>query len=143
MTRYISFLKYAWIFLLTSKYLRIVRYGIVGLTNAGVCVTFMYLGYLAGLHYLEYTILGYFISILFSFYMNLRFTFRVSGNIKKRLVLFFVISLSNLAMVEMIEYIMIDIYKFQPMVAIICGILWYAVIGFIINTLWIYRHSMD
>lgn len=136
-------IKYLWHYLTTKKHLRIVRYLLVGLTNTTVCFSFMYLGFLAGLHYLEYTVLGYFVSILYSFYMNLRFTFRVTGNITKRLIFFFVINLTNLAIVEVIEYVMIDMYKLNHLFSIICAMLWYSLVGFTINTLWVYRNSMD
>ncbi|PJD93539.1 MAG: hypothetical protein CK424_01685 [Legionella sp.] len=132
-----------WTYLTESQHLRIVRYLMVGLTNMTVCVFFMYIGSLAGLHYLEYTILGYLISILYSFYMNLRFTFQVTGNIKKRLILFFVINLSNLGLVGIIEYVMIDIFKYNHQLSIICAMLWYSIAGFTMNTFWVYRRSMD
>ncbi len=138
-----SKIKQFWTYLTESQHLRIVRYLMVGLTNMTVCLFFMYIGALAGLHYLEYTVLGYFVSILYSFYMNLRFTFRVSGNITKRLILFFVINFSNLGLVEVIEYVMIDVFHYNHLLSIICAMLWYSVAGFAMNTFWVYRHSMD
>jgi len=132
-------IKRFWAYLTTAKHLRFVRYLMVGLTNMTVCLSFMYIGAAAGLHYLEYTVLGYFVSILYSFFMNLRFTFRVSGNITRRLTLFFVINFSNLGVVELIEYVMIDIYHFNHYLSIFCAMLWYSIAGFIMNSLWVYR----
>ncbi|HVT61892.1 MAG TPA: GtrA family protein [Legionellaceae bacterium] len=142
MNKKVLTLKNFWNYLTTSQHLRIVRYFMVGFTNMTVCLLFMYLGSVAGLHYLEYTVLGYFISILYSFYMNLRFTFRVSGNITKRLILFFVINFTNLGIVEGIEYVMIDIYQYNHLFSIICAMLWYSIAGFAMNSLLVYRNKI-
>ena len=127
--------------ILTSPHLRVVRYALVGLSNMSVCFTVMYLGSLAGLHYLQYTVLGYSISIVYSFYMNLRFTFRVSGNITRRLLLFFLVNFTNLGLVEVIEYVMIDVWKINHLFSIICAMIWYSLAGFICNMLFVYRRK--
>ena len=98
----------------------------------------MYLGSLFGLNYLLYTVLGYLITIIYSFYMNLRFTFQVSGNISKRFQLFFLINLTNLALVEAIEYTLIDILKWNHYLSIFSAMVWYAVSGFICNRIFVY-----
>jgi len=132
-------IKKLWHYLLTHHHMRFVRYLMVGATNMTVCFTFMYIGSALGLHYLEYTVLGYVIAIVYSFYMNLRFTFRVSGNITKRLISFFAINLTNLGIVELIEYMMISVYHLNPLFSIICAMFWYSLAGFTINALWVYR----
>lgn len=131
--------KQLWYYLMTAKHMRFIRYLMVGATNMTVCFTFMYIGAAVGLNYLEYTVLGYLIAILYSFYMNLRFTFRVSGNITKRLLAFFAINFTNLGIVEVIEYQMISVYHCNHYFSIICAMLWYSVAGFTINALWVYR----
>lgn len=133
-------IKFLWHYLNTTPHMRFVRYLMVGTTNMIICFTFMYIGSALGLHYLEYTVLGYAISILYSFFMNLRFTFRVSGNITKRLIAFFVINFTNLGIVEVIEYVMISVYGLNPLFSIICAMLWYSIAGFTVNALWVYRH---
>ncbi len=127
--------------IVTSPHFRIVRYGMVGLSNMSVCFIVMYLGALAGLHYLQYTVLGYSISIVYSFYMNLRFTFRVSGNITRRLLLFFLVNFTNLGLVEVIEYVMIDVWKINHLFSIICAMVWYSLTGFICSMLFVYRRK--
>ncbi len=139
MNKLTSVVKKLWHYLVTKHHMRFVRYLMVGTTNMTVCVTFMYIGSALGLNYLEYTVLGYLIAILYSFYMNLRFTFRVSGNITKRLLAFFAINFFNLGIVELIEYVMISVYHLNPVFAIICAMLWYSLAGFAINALWVYR----
>ena len=119
-----------------------VRYIMVGMTNTTVCFSTMYLGSLAGLHYLSYTAVGYLVAILYSFFMNLYFTFRVNGQILKRLTLFFAINLTNLGIVETIEYIMIDNFHINPLLSILCAMTWYVVTGFLINSYLVYSQKI-
>ncbi|MDP3561162.1 MAG: GtrA family protein [Legionellaceae bacterium] len=120
-----------------------VRYLLVGMTNTTVCFVTMYLAALAGLHYLAYTAVGYLVAILYSFFMNLRFTFRVEGQILKRLSLFFCINLSNLVLVELIEYIMIDIWGVNRLLSILTAMTWYVVTGFLINSYLVYSRKIQ
>ena len=140
MNKYKSLVKFLWQYLKTAQHMRVIRYLMVGFGNMFVCFAFMYMGALIGLNYLEYTVLGYIVAILFSFYMNLRFTFRVTGNIMQRMIWFFIISFTNLAIVELIEYEMISVYHFNHLFSILCAMFWYAASGFTINALWVYRH---
>ncbi len=119
-----------------------VRYLMVGMTNTTVCFSAMYLGALAGLHYLSYTAVGYLVAILYSFFMNLYFTFRVEGKILKRLTLFFAINLTNLGIVEIIEYIMIDIFYMDRLFSILSAMTWYVITGFLINTYLVYSRKI-
>lgn len=120
-----------------------VRYLMVGMTNTTVCFSAMYLGSLAGLHYLAYTALGYLVAILYSFFMNLYFTFRVEGKILKRLTLFFVINLTNLVVVEIIEYIMIDKFYMNRLFSILSAMTWYVITGFLINSYLVYSRKIE
>lgn len=117
------------------------RYLIVGVSNTLLCLSIMSLGAYWGMNYIAYTALGYLITILLSFFMNLRFTFRAQGQIAKRLCLFFAVSVGNLLLVEVIEYILIDLFEIKTVIAILCGMSWYTVTGFLINHLWVYRAS--
>lgn len=140
MNKYKPIIRCLWRYLQTAHHMRVIRYLMVGFSNMLVCFAFMYIGSLLGLHYLEYTVMGYVISILFSFYMNLHFTFRVSGNIMRRMIWFFLISFTNLGVVELIEYEMIGVYHFNHLFSIFCAMFCYAAAGFTINALWVYRH---
>ncbi|MDP3706447.1 MAG: GtrA family protein [Legionellaceae bacterium] len=119
-----------------------VRYLMVGITNTTVCFSIMYLGALSGLHYLSYTALGYLVAILYSFFMNLYFTFRVEGQILKRLTLFFAINLTNLGLVEIIEYIMIDKFNLNRLFSILSAMTWYVITGFLINSYLVYSRRI-
>ncbi|MDF1758815.1 MAG: GtrA family protein [Legionellaceae bacterium] len=120
-----------------------VRYLLVGCTNTTVCFAAMYIASLFGLHYLAYTAVGYLVAIIYSFFMNLRFTFKVEGKIAKRLLLFFVINLSNLGIVEIIEYILIDIFHWNRLLSILCAMTWYVITGFLINSYLVYSRKIS
>jgi putative flippase GtrA len=119
-----------------------VRYLLVGCTNTTVCFLAMYISSLFGFHYLTYTAIGYLVAIFYSFFMNLHFTFKVEGQIFKRLTLFFVINLSNLGVVEIIEYIMIDKLYMNRLFSILCAMTWYVVTGFLINNYLVYSQKI-
>lgn len=119
-----------------------IRYVMVGCTNTAVCLVSMYTAYLMGFHYLAYTAIGYLVAIIYSFFMNLHFTFRVEGRIVKRLSLFFMINLSNLGIVEIIEYVMIDIFYINRLLSIIIAMSWYVITGFLMNNYLVYKRKL-
>ena len=119
-----------------------IRYVMVGCTNTAVCLVSMYTAYLMGFHYSAYTAIGYLVAIIYSFFMNLHFTFRVEGRIIKRLSLFFMINLSNLGIVEIIEYVMIDIFYINRLLSIITAMSWYVITGFLMNNYLVYKRKL-
>lgn len=123
--------------------LKFFRYLMVGFFNTLLCVTVMYLGWLMGLNYLQFTALGYASSITLSFFMNLRYTFRVSGSVGKRLALFWVVCLVNLCFVELIEYSLVEWFFIDRFIAIFCGMCWYVVTGFLVNNFLVYRQRIE
>ena len=130
--------------ILTPKHLALlrmlIRYGLVGGVNTVLCFSLMYLGASMGLGYLAYTALAYSITIVLSFFMNLVFTFRVHGQLLKRLSAFILLSGCGLLMVEGIEYTLIELLHWMPWVAILCAMSCYTALGFWVNGRWIYRH---
>ncbi len=66
MTRLFNWLKNqpTWLVDLRRKFL---SYSAVGVANATLCITLMCCGSYGGLNYFEYTILGYGVTIFFSF----------------------------------------------------------------------------
>lgn len=113
----------------------------VGLTNTFTCSMLMYLGALVGMNYLFYTAFGYIITIFLSFFMNLFFTFQVRGDLMKRLGIFLLINLTNLAMVEVIEFQLIEKYHLQAVIAVFFGMSWYVVTGYLLNNFLVYRKA--
>ena len=116
------------------------RYLVVGALNTVLSISIMYLGALLGLGYLWYTALGYTTTILLSFFLNLRYTFKMRDRMLARLAGFMLVSFSNLAIVELLEYYLIDCCAIPRQVAILCGMLWYVSSGFLLNNFVVYRH---
>ena len=117
------------------------RYLLVGGLNTVICLLIMYLGARLNLHYLVYTPMGYMTTILLSFFMNLHYTFQVKDRAGSRLIGFLLVSLVNLAIVELMEYGLIEICSFPRWLAILTGMSWYVLTGFLINNFVIYRHT--
>lgn len=126
--------------MLTNKFL---RYLLTGTANTLVCFTMMYLGASLGLDYLKYTVLGYLVATIFSFFMNLHYTFRVEGQMLKRLSLFFLVSFVNLLLVEIIEFTLIESFSLNHLFAIFCGMCWYLLAGFILNNKLVYCKNLQ
>lgn len=117
-------------------------YLIVGIMNTLLCLMIMYCGARLGLNYLAYTGLGYVIAILFSFFMNLRYTFRVEGHTLRRLFLFLCINVVNLLLVELIEHVLIETVALNKLAAIFIGMSWYIFSGFVLNSVLVYRQPV-
>ena len=125
-----------------QAYYKFARYLLVGAMNTLLTLCLMFIGAVAGFSYLYYTAFAYLIGITCSFFMNLRFTFRVQGQIKRRLFLFFLINLGNLFIVECIEYTLIEKFSMVQPLAIFCGMIWYAVTGYFMNNWLVYHQKL-
>lgn len=117
------------------------RYLLVGAFNTLLCFLLMYAGSALGLGYLVYTAMGYLTTIVLSFFMNLRFTFKVRDRAGMRLLGFMAVSLTNLAIVEGIEYTLIESFGVMRPIAIVIGMGWYVSTGFLMNNFVVYRRT--
>ena len=117
------------------------RYLMVGAFNTVLCFCVMYAGASVGLGYLVYTAIGYLTTIMFSFFMNLRYTFKVRDRAGIRLMGFMTLCLTNLSIVEFIEYTLIESFSFVRWFAILVGMGWYVSTGFLVNNFVIYRRT--
>jgi putative flippase GtrA len=123
-----------WIFL--DKFL---RYSLVGGVNTVLSLSLMYLGACLGIGYLWYTAVAYSTTILLSFFMNLRYTFKTRDRMGARLVGFLLVSFGNLAIVELLEYYLIDHCAVDRPLAILAGMVWYVASGFLLNNYVVYK----
>jgi len=117
------------------------RYLLVGACNTVLNLGMMYIGSSLGLHYLIYTPMGYLTTIVLSFFMNLHYTFKVRDRRGYRLLGFLSVSLTNLAIVEIIEYVLVEVWSIKRWVAVFLGMGWYVVTGFLVNNYIVYRHT--
>lgn len=117
------------------------RYLLVGAFNTVLNLTMMYVGASLGLHYLVYTPMGYLTTIVLSFFMNLHYTFKVRDRRGSRLLGFLLVSLTNLCIVEIIEYFLVEAWSLQRWIAVLIGMGWYVMAGFLLNNYVVYRHT--
>ncbi|MGQ3891648.1 GtrA family protein [Legionella sp. CNM-4043-24] len=122
---------------------RFSSYLAVGAINTLLCFLLMYLGHLWGMNYLYYTAFGYLFTIAFSFFMNLRFTFQVEGQLMKRLTLFAAIGVFNLLLVEYIEFTLVERFDSGKIFAIVCGMTWNVLAGFLASNFLVYRRTPE
>jgi putative flippase GtrA len=94
-----------------------------------------------GVHYIAYTAIGYGFAICCSFFLNLKFTFNVGKATKTRFLKFISISGMNLLLVELIEVSLIEHMQVRELFAIMTGMIWYTLSGFILNKFLVYTKS--
>jgi putative flippase GtrA len=113
----------------------------VGVINFLICIITMKILANLNIHYSIYTAIGYSLAICCSFFLNLKFTFQNSQFSLERFFKFSSISFINLALVEVIEYCLIETVHTQKLIALIIGMAWYTITGFLINKFYVYNVS--
>ncbi len=109
------------------------RYCCVGAVNTIVSISIMFgLAYM-GVNYLLYTSLAYIVGIVVSFCLNLRLTFSSQGHVRRRFVRFILVNLLNLACVELVQFVLIELCHFPEELGVGIGMLSYVFIGFFAN----------
>ncbi|MFA5341452.1 MAG: GtrA family protein [Clostridia bacterium] len=133
-----KFMKYR---LFRELYL-IIKYGIVGIINTGITTGIFFLLSLLGFKYLVYTVIGYAVGICVSFLLNRKYTFKKDNeNTTRQIILFFAISVSLLAIVQLIQYLLIDIYDLQEWLGVGIGMVFYTGTGFILNRNIVFKYK--
>ncbi|NLY95934.1 MAG: GtrA family protein [Clostridiaceae bacterium] len=125
-----------------TELLTMVKYGLVGVANTAVFSLVTYLVSLTGVHYSIYTAIGYIVAILFSFYMNNRFTFKgTKGDVKVMLAKFLGVTLSLMLLVQVIQYVFIDVIGTMEIIGIIVGMLFYTGTGYLLNRNFVFKNK--
>jgi putative flippase GtrA len=125
-----------------TELLTMVKYGLVGVANTAIFSLVTYLVSLTGVHYSIYTAIGYIVAILFSFYMNNRFTFKgTKGDVKVMLAKFLGVTLSLMLLVQVIQYVFIDIIGTMEIIGIIVGMLFYTGTGYLLNRNFVFKNK--
>jgi putative flippase GtrA len=120
----------------------IIKYGIVGIINTGITTGIFFLLSLLGFKYLVYTVIGYAVGICVSFLLNRKYTFKKDNeNTTRQIILFFAISVSLLAIVQLIQYLLIDIYDLQEWLGVGIGMVFYTGTGFILNRNIVFKYK--
>jgi putative flippase GtrA len=125
-----------------TELLTMVKYGLVGVANTAIFSLVTYLVSLTGVHYSIYTAIGYIVAILFSFYMNNRFTFKgTKGDVKVMLAKFLGVTLSLMLLVQVIQYVFIDVIGTMEIIGIIVGMLFYTGTGYLLNRNFVFKNK--
>lgn len=114
-------------------------YCTIGFFNTTLSFVLMFLGAQLGLHYTVYSAIGYFISFIFSYFMNSYFTFHQQAFLLKRLVLFFLCNSLILLFVELFQYYLIEYFQLEHYFALFLGLCTFTLLGFPINRYIVYR----
>ncbi|HEX2858872.1 MAG TPA: GtrA family protein [Alphaproteobacteria bacterium] len=113
-------------------------YCLVGGLNTAVSVALMALGHALGWGYTAYTLLGYGVAMALSFVLNFVFTFKAKGHKARRMRLFFAVNLLNLAMVQALQYLLIDMSHLPHLPAIGMAMGAYTLAGFYLNRTYVF-----
>ena len=120
----------------------IFKYGIVGIINTCITTSIFFLLNLLGFKYLAYTIIGYTVGICISFILNRKYTFKKENeNAKKQILLFFTISASLLALVQLIQYLLIDVFYMKEWLGGGIGMVFYTGTGFILSRNIVFKYK--
>lgn len=119
---------------LFTELCRMFRYGLVGIVNTcittGIFILFKHLG----VEYLVYTIIGYGVGICISYFLNRKFTFkRDNEKATRQILLFFAVCLSLMGIVELIQYLLIDLWQMKEWLGVSIGMVFYTGTGYILN----------
>ena len=120
----------------------IFKYGIVGIINTCITTGIFFLLSHLGFKYLVYTIIGYAVGICISFLLNRKYTFKKDNeNTTRQIILFFTISASLLALVQLIQYLLIDVFYLKEWLGVGIGMVFYTGTGFIMNRNIVFKYK--
>lgn len=120
----------------------IFKYGIVGIINTCITTGIFFLLSHLGFKYLVYTIIGYTVGICISFLLNRKYTFKKDNeNTTRQIILFFTISASLLALVQLMQYLLIDVFFLKEWLGVGIGMVFYTGTGFIMNRNIVFKYK--
>jgi putative flippase GtrA len=97
---------------------QLLRYLIVGFSTVGLeFVNLRLFTEYIGLWYLASNTIAYIISFVFNFFLNRFWSFKSSGNIKRQLLIYGVLFIINLALSNLVMYLLTDILGIMYMIS--------------------------
>lgn len=120
----------------------LLKYGLVGIINTAISTgIFLLLSYI-GFEYMAYTIIGYAVGIVSSFLLNRKYTFKKNNeNMSRQIILFFTINISLLLLVQLLQYLLIDVLLVKEWLGVGIGMVFYSGIGFILNRNIVFKYK--
>lgn len=125
-----------------DELIKMLKYGLVGLLNTTIFIIVAYISRKIGLNYVLYTLIGYSVAILFSFFMNKKYTF--NNKIKDFKVIFtkfLAVTFSLLAGVQVIQFLLIDVFELNELYGVFLGMVFYTGLGFILNRFFVFKNN--
>lgn len=120
----------------------LLKYGLVGVVNTGISAGIFFLFNRLGFKYMAYTIIGYAVGIISSFLLNRRYTFKKENeNATRQIILFFTINIALLALVQLLQYVLIDILFVKEWIGVAIGMVFYSGTGFILNRNIVFKYK--
>ncbi len=126
-----------WVLSVTNRIIRsqAVKYALVGIANTGVTTVVIFSLMSIGMNVYSSNISGYIIGIIFSFIVNVKFTFSVGFNSLKFFKFLSVCVICYIFNIISIK-ISLTIMPNELYIAQLIGISFYTVIGFFLNKFW-------
>lgn len=117
------------------------KYGLVGIFNTAIFGVFCWLGNYLKWHYSAYTLLGYCISVFFSFTANFTFTFQSGCNKYASMAKFVIVSLGLILLAHLMQKMMIELLHITILFGILISMGVYTLTGFVINKYWVFGNK--
>jgi len=120
-----------------------VKYGTVGIANTLLSIGTMWLLSLTGLSYRIYSPISYCIGVLCSFVLNTIFTFKKGDHLARRLTFFLATCVILTGVAQLIQNYLIEHLAQSKLIGIGCGMVFYTLVGYVINRLLVFRRSAN
>ncbi|WHY76790.1 GtrA family protein [Neobacillus sp. WH10] len=126
-----------------SRLQKVIFYGFVGIIGTIVhFFTLVILVELFGVNPILSSIIGFILTVILSFVLNRKYTFKAnSKNQKYLLIKYVIVSINGLMLNSLIMYFTVDIlsihYSFGQMIVVIC----IPIINFLLNNFWTFKEQ--
>jgi putative flippase GtrA len=118
--------------------IQFIKYGLVGVLNT-LIFTVSAFSFSFIFNYTVYTTISYSLAILFSFFMNKKYTFESAGNFKIYIINFFAVNVSLLIIVQILQIYLIEKVLLRELFAIMACMCVYTFSGFLLNKFFVFK----
>ncbi len=116
--------------------------GIVTLFDIGVFWLLVFSVSFFQYYYLITNIVSFIFSVLLSFTLNRKFTFRSSGKAYYEIPKFFIVALLGLGVSELVLYVIHGTLEYHVIIAKLCAVACTVLVNFFGNKFWTFRHKL-
>lgn len=131
-----------------KSFMQFVQFGIVGLSNTAISyITYLILIHFS-IHYLVANIIGFFVSVINSFYWNNKYVFVKKADEKRSLLSSFVKTFlsyagTGLVLANILLVLWIRIFQIPEVIAPVLNLLITIPLNFILNKLWAFKNKKN